>query len=474
MKILVVVLLSILSNSLLALDNNEFIKLLLNNHAFFEKENINLKIKKIEMDGDYENYAGWEWDISAELGRVNKDKNKENYTSSSDYAKSTNQDIRKISTDISKKFLSNGSELNLSFDKSLPVKDEEMHDKNGYQQDKNTTEYLDDIELSWTIPLLKNSGGVIDQKTYDLSVLYYKDEELYLAEIKEDFLEDKMMIFLDLLSYIKQADVINSRLIKSKYILNNLDKDSVSKSSLLVLQRSINKNNRKLLTLKSKLNAEKDLIDSLVPSVNINELFYLDYDFALVDNLNRYIVNHNRDIKRINIEKLQNLRYIKTYENSELPDLDFTITTTRDENKGNYSSYTKSVENEYEAKLEFSYPLTGDVTNKTYLSKYKLKSRQIDLKYKDKFDDILADTTKLTTLIQQGNKQMNLYKSQIISNYPFKDIHFDKAIGVRYMVSEMDDIEDLYIDQIVDTIELYKNQVKYDSLLDRLLPKENI
>ena len=473
-KLIVCILLFVINKLTFALNNNEFIDLLLSNHAFFEKENINLQIKKLEMDGDYANYAGWEWDISAELGRVNKDKNKENYTSSTDYAKSTNQDIKKISTDITKKFLSNGSELSASFDKSLPVKDEEMHDKNGYQQDKNTTEYLDDIELSWTIPLLKNSGGVIDQKTYDLSVLDYKDEGLYLSEIKEGFLEDKMMIFLDLLSYIKQASVINSRLIKSKHIFNNLDKNSTSKSSLLVLQRSIDKTNRNLLALKSKMNAEKDLIASLISNVNIDKLSYLSNDFVLVGDLKKYINIHSRDIKRINIEKLQNFRYIKTYENSELPELDFTITTTRDENKGNYSSYTKSVENEYEAKLEFSYPLTGDTTNKTYLSKYKLKTRQIELKYEDKFNDILADATKLTTLIKQGNKQMDLYKFHIKSIDPFDNIDLIDAKEVRFVVNEMNDIEDLYIDQILDATELYKNQVKYNSLLDRLLPDKYI
>ncbi len=135
MKNIYLTILIYLSNSANALNNHEFINLLLVNNAFFEKEMINLEIKNIEMKGDYDDYANWEWDVAAEIGRVNKSKNKQNYTSSTDYAKSTNQDVQKISTDLSKKFFSNGSELSFSYDKSLPIKNEEMHDKNGYQQD---------------------------------------------------------------------------------------------------------------------------------------------------------------------------------------------------------------------------------------------------------------------------------------------------------------------------------------------------
>ncbi len=157
----------LLSTSVGALTEPEFVQSLLDNHAFFEKEQINLIIKKIEMDGDKANYGDWTWDVSGEIGRIEKDKVKRNYTYSADYARSTSQDVKKISTDFTKKFFDNGSELNISYDKSLPIKDEAMHDKNGYQTDKNTTEYLDDLEISWTLPLLKNRGGVIDQKTYE-------------------------------------------------------------------------------------------------------------------------------------------------------------------------------------------------------------------------------------------------------------------------------------------------------------------
>jgi hypothetical protein len=64
----------LLSTSVGALTEPEFVQSLLDNHAFFEKEQINLIIKKIEMDGDKANYGDWTWDVSGEIGRIEKDK----------------------------------------------------------------------------------------------------------------------------------------------------------------------------------------------------------------------------------------------------------------------------------------------------------------------------------------------------------------------------------------------------------------
>jgi hypothetical protein len=165
LKLIVKFLALLLSTSVSALTETEFVQSLLKNHAFFEKEQINLTIKQIEMEGNKVNYGDWNWAIGGELGYISKNKSKYDYTSTTDYyAKSTSQEVRKFSSDLSKKFFSNGSELSISYDKSLPVKDEEMHDKNGYQMDKNTIEYLDDLSVIWTLPLLKNKDGIIDQK----------------------------------------------------------------------------------------------------------------------------------------------------------------------------------------------------------------------------------------------------------------------------------------------------------------------
>ena len=481
MRILLVKFLALLlSTSVSALTESEFVQSLLKNHAFFEKEQINLTIKQIEMEGDRENYGDWDWAIGGELGYVSKNNSKYDYTSTTEYAKSTSQEVRKFSSDLTKKFFSNGSELSVSYDKSLPVKDEEMYDKNGYQRDKNTTEYLHDLSVIWTLPMLKNKDGIVDQKTYDLAVLNFKDEKLALAETKEDFIEEKLMIFLDWVNYNTQISIIRKRLEQSEKILETITQQGASRISKITLQRSINKTQRLLLELESKLKAEQRSLSILLDGVDLVQN-PLKINWAsrvqLIEDLHSYYRQSIRDIQRIEIEQLKNSRSVESYQNSELAVFDFTISATKNDNKGSDSTYSKSSEVEYEAKIEFSYPLTGNVSNDVYLRKYRLKGRQLELKYKDKFDDILSDAQKLTTELKQGLKQLALYQQQIGENRVGKtetelDAFLAGNSNIRFVIIEHDDNQSLLLDQVETSIDYHKNRIKYDSLMDRLLKSE--
>jgi hypothetical protein len=462
------------SQSVWSYSQKTFIDQLLSSHAFFEKEMINLKIKHIEMTGDRDNYSSWDWDIGAEFGRIHKNKYKYDYTSSTDYARSTNQTVQKISSDLSKKFFSNGSEVNFSFDRSLPVKDEEMHDKNGYQTDKNTTEYLNDLSVSWTLPLLKNKDGIIDQKTYDLSVLDYEDEKLVLAEVQEDFVEDKVLEFIDWVGFKWQIGTVsktikrleNARISTPKS--NARDKDT--------LARSIDKHQRLLLSFKSKLKAQNGLLLDSVKRLNFDQdppKLKHNFKINFINDLESYCQENIRDLKRIDLEMQKNSRYIKTYKNTKMPEFDFTISATKDENKGNYTSYSKSSETDYEAKLVFSYPLSGDVSNQVYLDKYQLKARQIELKYNNKLKDTLSDARKLDTDIKQGLVQLSLISRQLALLKPNQelDLYLAGQGNVRFAIFEQDDYQELQLEKIGVLIDLHKNKLEYNSLLDRLLPE---
>ena len=463
-----------MNSSVHALTESEFIKTLLNDHAFFEKEQINLEIKQIEMEGDRANYSNWDWDIGGELGRIEKKLTKDtNYT----YAHLTNQTTKKLSTDLTKKFFSSGSEINFSYDKSWPIKDEVKYKNQDYYSDVNTSEYLDDVKLSWTLPLLNNRGGIVDQKTYDLAVLDYQDEILVLMEVKEDFIEDKLMIFFDWVNYEAQIKIVKKRLRLSQKILNTLHKSDLNESNILTFERSIDKTRRLLLSLESKLEVNQKLLSILIEQLVFEDNPpVIDWDARpdLIQDLRAHCRQFVRDIKRIEIEQENNTRTIETYENSQLGDFDFTISAAKDLNKGNYSSYSKSNEIEYEATFDFSYSLTGDVTNQVYLDKNRLVQRQLELKYKAKFDDILADAEKLTSELVQGSEQLSLYKKQIASSEAQKFNNelnlFNEGKGnIRFVINEQDDYQELLLGYIQTVTDYQKNRIHYDSLLDRLL-----
>ncbi len=473
MMLLLLIFTLFLSSSVFAYTQQNFIEQLLSTHEFFEKEMINLKIKKLEMEGDQANYGNWSWDISAEIGHIHKEKLKYDYISGTDYARDTHQKVRKISSDLSKKFFSNGSELTLSFDRSLPIKGEQMHDKNGYQKDKNTTEYLTDTSVSWTLPLLKNKAGIVDQKTYDLSVLDYEDEKLILKESQEDFIEDKVFEFIDWVGFKWQIDTVNEAVIKLEDISQKIAKDEMVDTK--VLERFIDKKRRLLLDLQSKLKSQTGLLLASDKSIDfykdlpsLPNIFYID----LVDDIERYCRLNIRDLQRIDLELQKNSRYIKTYQNAELADFDFTISAAKDYNKGNYTSYSKSSETNVETKLVFSYPLSGDISNQVYLDKYRFKRRQIELKYENKLKDIVSAINKLDTDIKQGLIRLKLAQQQIKQNKINNELNLYYAGqgDVRFAIIEQEDYQQIQLEKNEILIDLYKNKLKYNSLLDRLLP----
>jgi hypothetical protein len=107
----------------------------------------------------------------------------------------------------------------------------------------------------------------------------------------------------------------------------------------------------------------------------------------------------------------------------------------------------------------------------------RLKGRQLELKYKDKFDDILSDTQKLTTELKQGLKQLALYQQQIDENRVGKiETELDAFLAgngnIRFVIIEHDDNQSLLLGQVEASINYHKNRIKYDSLMDRLLIAE--
>lgn len=170
------------SSHIHALNENLFIEKVLQSTHLFESAAIDLKIKEIELLGDERQYSNWHWDLGGEvlLSRRLQNKNT-NYTY-------THQQIKfdqLLSTELSKRFFSNGSELTLSLSGSLPKTSEEKYKNQSYSSDVVTSASLVDAEINWQLPLLRNVDGILDQRTYDLAVLELQDEQWVFREFQE-------------------------------------------------------------------------------------------------------------------------------------------------------------------------------------------------------------------------------------------------------------------------------------------------
>mgnify|MGYP006434264301 FL=1 len=107
------------------------------------------------------------------------------------------------------------------------------------------------------------------------------------------------------------------------------------------------------------------------------------------------------------------------------------------------------------------------------MDKYQLKARQIELKYNNKLKDTLSDARKLDTDIKQGLVQLSLISRQLALLKPNQelDLYLAGQGNVRFAIFEQDDYQELQLEKIGVLIDLHKNKLEYNSLLDRLLPE---
>jgi hypothetical protein len=117
--------------------------------------------------------------------------------------------------------------------------------------------------------------------------------------------------------------------------------------------------------------------------------------------------------------------------------------------------------------------LSGNVSNQVSLDKYQLKSRQLELKYNNKLDDIISSAKKIATNINQGQIQLSLIKEQLQVLKPNK-LELKNQGDMMFIINKTNDYQDLQLEEIDILIDLYKDKLKYDSLLDRLLPKDDL
>ena len=455
------------SSHIHALNENLFIEKVLKSVHLFENAAINLEIKEIELLGDQQQYGNWHWDLEGEVLLSGRLQNKDtNYTYTHQQIKSN----QLLSTELSKRFFSNGSELTLSLGGSLPKTSEEKYKNQNYYSDFVTNASLVDAEIGWQLPLLRNAGGVLDQRTYDLATLELEDGQWVFRRFQEDTVASYLKNYFE---YAILGDKIN---LLEVYInqLNLLDvhirEDAFDEGLVAYSDRALNKAKSRLLSL---IGGQLALAKELENVLGVDEL-------ADIKPVNDYLKTNplgdvgssSIELKRIRIEQLKNQRQISYYQNALKPELDFSINASRAVQKGNYSSYSESDTTDVEVSLSFEYPLSGDVGAKTLLRKYQLKARQLEIKYSNKLEGLKTKQQALKLKLQSSLKAIDLidtWLSQLdVTAIDFKGL---SVVDVRAYIDGLTDTVELKLDYNDELIDYQNVRIAYDNLLSRLLVK---
>jgi len=448
-----------------ALNEDLFIEKVLQSSHLFESAAINLEIKEIELLGDECQYNDWHWDLEGEVllsGRL-QDKDT-NYTYTHQQIKSN----QLLSTELSKRFFSNGSELTMSLSGSLPKTSEEKYKNQSYYSDVDTNASLVDAEISWQLPLLRNVGGILDQRTYDLAALELEDEQWVFRKFQENTVASYLKVYFEYAVLGEEINLLEVHINQLDFLDIYIRQSAFDEKLVSYSVRATSKAKSRLASLIGK---QQTLVKQLENVLSAGELevikpiFYRLKASSLGD-----VESSSIELRRIRIEQLKNQRQIRYYQNALKPELDFSINASRTVQKGNYTSYSESDTTDVEVSLGFEYPLSGDVGANTLLRKYQLKARQLEIKYNNKLENLKAKQQAFKLKLQDSLKAIGLIDAQLnrldVTAIDFKEL---SAVDVRAYINDLTGTIELKLDYNNELIDYQNARVDYDNLLSRLL-----
>lgn len=457
----------------LALTERAFIDKVLSQDVHFEKDQIYVTIKKIELETSKQSYAGWDADLTASLSNSYYDIEKDT-TSTSIYEKHRLKNSQSIKLTTKKRFLSNPSSLTLSAKRSIPDANIVRYKKDklytGTNAKYSITTFDNAYTVSYKYPLLRHDSNASSLKTYRRDILDLEREKLDFADVQEKLLVVRLVQYIDWNFYQKNADIYQNYQQLLKIIKGDEIKDrSKLKTAILRANQDISNNDSKLQSLKkslvSALNDSSLWLQS--PEVSINKHPKIE------PNLLHYLRQNTRILLKYDIDKRLKKIDLDYYKNQSLFKLDFSISAEKNDNKGNTKTSYNNKSVLYTANLDFSTPIGTDVNNKKDIQIAQLNLRKLNIDYDNKLNNILTDAQALIIELRLAKKSLDAYQKLINnvtteSNSALKG-YLKKSITIKALIEAYQEKRDVELGYIQALTDYQKSLLEYNDKLDRIL-----
>ncbi len=474
MKISAGIVLFLLANNVLALTEQAFIDKVLSQDTHFEKDQIYVNIKQIELDASRENYAGWSAILAASLSNSYYDMDKDT-TSTKIYEKHRLKNTQALGVGVTKRFLSNPSSLVFTATRSTPdtditrYKQDELYTGNNAKY--NISTFDNAYKISYKYPLLRHDSNASSLKTYHRDILDLEREKFDFDDAQEGFLVDRLEQFIDWDFYQKNAEIYQNYAQSLKIIQVNKARDrSKLNTTILRAKQDISSNDSKLQSLKralvSALNDSSLWFES--PQINTNKRL------KIMPDLTQYLQHNVRALLKFEIDKRLKQIDLDYHNNQSLYKLDFNINAERNDNKGNtMTTDYKSKSVLYTVGLGFSMPIGVDVNNQKDIQVARLNLQKINIDYNNKLKDILADAQALIVGLNLEKKTLNTYQKLRASvgaesNLTLKG-YLNNSVSIEVLIDAYQEKRDVELDYVKALTDYQESLLKYNDKLDRVL-----
>ena len=397
--------------------------------------------------------------------------------STTDYTSQTRTYPKELGLDIDKRFLSNPGSLQLGISRRQEQGTEERTDVPTKTQagrgdilvSHHVQEYETEHYIQFRYPLLKLDSNATSLKTHHRDIIDLQRQQLSFFETKEDFLEDRLQDYL-LWFYLQEQNRIEQEFLRQLRQLQPKDEAEAAllKSTIYQLENDNSDTRIQLQAIKEKLAV---LLDDKSIVMETAEFDLQKRAHLVGGNVPDYLHATNRDLQRITLNIELSRLEIAHFQNQRLPELDITLRAEQNSNRGN--TRTSKINDDrinYSANLEFSYPLGGNITNRTNLEKSLLGVRRLEISYQDKLQDLLAD-------IQLLNARLSLDETRLLdtidaaaqsAQIEYENYQAGRS-SFRDLLQAYQEVRGAKLDHLENVTDYQTNRIEYDNLLDRII-----
>lgn len=446
---------------------DQFLSAVKHSHPFFEQESLSVNIS-VELQKKHLGDKDWIVQSSPFISYENR-----TGIFNTTYNKLSQV---QINGSLQKKFWQTGGRLSASY--SSAYADQEYRSL----FTENPSElFRQQLSLTYSHPLLRNKGGVLDRLEYELAAYAIDFTEVQSTENQEDFLLDMGFAFLDWVLLKEQLNINEERLrlaeeqlasSRDKYdahlidkvdVLRQEDAQRIAKQNVVFSQSQVSAKQTELTVL-----VQSPELSESQPEHDINSMVSLEEVEQTISRLDA----ESRVLEAFNVLEDQLTLKMSGLSNQTRPQLDLNLGTILIEDDESYGKSFGVDNPSLFVGLQFTYPL-GNHTSKADIKKSELELLKLKAERQTVFLNLESSIRSILIQIREMEKVLALNLTQIESakERTLEEIKvYEQGRGdMTFVIQSQDNEAHARLTHLQNAIVYHKLVLQYKALRDQLL-----
>jgi outer membrane protein TolC len=339
--------------------------------------------------------------------------------------------------------------------------------------DSSTTPYNNSLEITYSLPLLKNSNGINNKLNLDVAILDEKIANLQYSIDSKSFINSMLKKFYTL-QFLKHKEVIvrTQQAIEKKQLellqerfANNL----VDKADVLLQTNNYQTSHINLANLNQEL---ADITQELQHAVGVNVASY-DAEFTItttpkIPTTRTFATQELTALKILDLQQHKYKRELQSLYNQERLQMDVSIGAKTDRVGSSALGGNIQRDNSVSIGLTIALPLAGD--NNTHLITQKqqqlailqTQKQQKIIDLNTQYTSITSQLKNLQTVIQINKEQVEIAKQKVGE---FEKLYRDNNTELNFLINARSSQKAFELNYLNNILSYKKLQLDYELLI---------